>query len=41
MVEFELGKGTELRHLKFTITEAYDSFVAIQNIWATLGKGSR
>lgn len=31
-VDFKLNKGFEAHHLKFIISEAYDSFIAIQHI---------
>ncbi|CAF0728925.1 unnamed protein product [Brachionus calyciflorus] len=35
--EIEFGHNFQARHLKFTISEAYDSFVGIQHILAVFG----
>ncbi|CAF0728946.1 unnamed protein product [Brachionus calyciflorus] len=39
--QYDLGKGVEARHLKFIISEAYDSFIAVQHIKCVFAKGSR
>ena len=39
--EMKISNGSDARHIKIVITEAYDSFVAIQHIRADFAKGSR
>ena len=39
--ELKVSNGSDARHLKFIITDAYDSFVAIQHIKVDYAKGSR
>lgn len=39
--ELKVTNGNDARHVKFVITEAYDSFVAIQHIRIDYAKGSR
>jgi hypothetical protein len=41
-IDFKLGKGAvEAHHLKFVITDSYDSFVGIQHIRAELARDNR
>ena len=38
-IEFKLGKGSvEASHLKFIVTDAYDSFIGIQHIRAEFAR---
>jgi hypothetical protein len=39
--ELKVSNGSDARHIKFVITDAYDSFVAIQHIKVDFAKGSR
>lgn len=39
--ELKIGNGSDARHIKFVITDAYDSFAAIQHIKVDYAKGSR
>ena len=39
--ELKIGNGSDARHVKFIITDAYDSFIAIQHIKVDYAKGSR
>jgi hypothetical protein len=40
-IEIPLNKRFEARHVRFVVTESYDSFIAIQHIKMELAKGSR
>jgi hypothetical protein len=37
--EIPIVKGVEARHIKFIISDAYDSFAAIQHVKVELAKG--
>lgn len=39
--ELRVTNGSDVRHIKIIITEAYDSFVAIQHVRVDFAKGPR
>ena len=39
--ELKVTNGSDARHIKFVITDAFDSFIAIQHIKVDYAKGSR